>query len=106
MTGRGRRRVGFTCASGDGTTFTVWVPFTQPGGGPATAPADSGGDEPTEAAVRDRRASAEEAEGWMEGDAAPPGIVAAPAAPPVSAPGARSMVLVVDDADLRRPAPS
>lgn len=48
-----------TCVPGDGTTFTVWVPFTQPGGGPTTAPAGSGGDVPTEAAVRNRRAARE-----------------------------------------------
>lgn len=73
---------------GQGSTFTVWIPYAQPH---RVHPPASG--MPQVGPARTRQAFAEEAESWLVGDE-----------PPVSPtqPGQRATVLVVDDnADMR-----
>lgn len=102
-----------------GTTFTVWIPYTQPA--PVTngkranreplngKPADRGRAANTSAttgvndeSVRTRLAFTEEAEQWLDGDQIPAGILEA-ADPIPTPPGERDVVLVVDDnVDMRR----
>jgi signal transduction histidine kinase/chemotaxis response regulator CheB len=84
---------------GVGSTFTVWVPYTQArrrqaAGRTGTVDARTGG--------LSRRAYADEAQLWLEGDTVPASVLDEP--PPQSAPpGKRPMVLVIDDSpDMRR----
>jgi PAS domain S-box-containing protein len=85
---------------GTGSSFTAWVPYSQPRQpqSPLHAPA-------LDAASRaslSRQAYADEARLWLDGDAVPASVLDEP--PPLPAPpGERPAVLVVDDnPDMRR----
>ncbi|HEY0536484.1 MAG TPA: chemotaxis protein CheB [Actinoplanes sp.] len=81
---------------GEGTTFTVWVPYTQ------LADSGAAGQTGDGTATRNRRAFADEADRWIIGDVLParPAEIAGPGP---AAPGGRAVILVVEDsADMRR----
>ena len=83
-----------------GSTFTVWVPYTQRTNRNRVSPAPGpGAARPTRLS---RQAYADEAQLWLHGDAMSAGALA-DTPPEPSAPGHRPAVLIVDDDhDMRR----